>query len=354
MCADFASGLRSLRIVSLRTLQRLALTIETRTLLLTGANGSGKTTLLEAVYVLARGRTFRSTKVGPLTTLGASCTRIDAIFQTPDYDRIRLRYVKDGATVSRAIQPPSASLYVKLIGENAQHLLDGEPNLRRRFLDWNVFQAAPQFATIHAEFTRVLMQRNAAIRAGGGQRSVWDRTFIELAEALDYQRCAFIQDWRARFLEYRTAYPFLNGAELHYRRGWPDNQELSDALVAVAEPELKRGYTLAGPSRADFRVTVGDERRGFSRGQTKLIVALLQLAAESVQQARGRTPAIWLLDDLEAELDRALAEQLWRTFEATPNPILATRVATTGDPGVFGDTPSLTLVHMPIVAARIN
>lgn len=348
--------LRSLRIESLRNIRRLDISIQTRTLLLTGANGAGKTTILEAIYMLARGRTFRGTKAGPLTTQGDSYTRIEGVYQPSNHHALRLRYVKEGTTVSRDIHPPlcpetgeadwRSPLQVKLVGENAQILLDGEPSLKRRFLDWNVFHVEHRFAQIHKDFTRVLMQRNAAIRSGGGQHKLWDRSFIELAELLERQRALFHAEWRACFLELCEDYPFLRAADLYYRRGWPDSRDLGETLASLTDQELARGYTLAGPSRADFRVEPGEGRRGFSRGQAKIVVALLQLAAERVHRTHGRESVIWLLDDLEAELDRAQAKRLWNAFGATGNQVIATRVATDGDPGIFGDTESLTMLHV--------
>ena len=354
---DPEPGLRSLRIESLRNIRRLDLAPDTRTLLLTGGNGAGKTSILEAIYLLARGRTFRGTKAGPLTTQGESYTRVEGRYQPSDRDVVRLRYVKEGATAVRDIHPPRwaetggaaywrSPLQVKLIGENAQILLDGDPSLRRRFLDWNVFHVEHRFAQVQKDFTRVLMQRNAAIRSGGSQLGLWDRRFIALAESVDRQRAAFHAEWRTCFLDLCGDYPFLHGTDLRYRRGWPDGRELGETLVALADQELARGYTLAGPSRADFRIDPGEGRRGFSRGQTKMVVALLQLAAERVHRAHGREPVIWLLDDLEAELDRTLAVRLWSAFGATGNQVIATRVATDGDPGIFGDTESLTMFHV--------
>ncbi|MCK7575546.1 MAG: AAA family ATPase [Chromatiales bacterium] len=265
---DPEPGLRSLRIESLRNIRRLDLALDTRTLLLTGANGAGKTSVLEAIYLLARGRSFRGTKAGPLTTQGESYTRIEGVYQPSDRDAVRLRYVKEGATASRDIQPPlwpesggadwRSPLQVKLVGENAQILLDGEPSLRRRFLDWNVFHVEQRFAQIHKDFTRVLMQRNAAIRSGGGRHGLWDRSFIDLAESMNRRRALFHAEWRACFLELGEGYPFLRAADLHYRRGWPDGRDLGETLASLADQELARGYTLAGPSRADFRVEPGE------------------------------------------------------------------------------------------------
>jgi DNA replication and repair protein RecF len=44
-------------------------------------------------------------------------------------------------------------------------------------------------------------------------------------------------------------------------------------------------------------------------------VCLLQLAAERVHRGKGLSPSLWLLDDIDAELDTATGDRLWRLFD---------------------------------------
>src|ERR1700683_2752927 len=53
-------SLAELRLEDLRCLPRAQLTLHPRLNLITGDNGSGKTSLLEAIYLLGRGRSFRT------------------------------------------------------------------------------------------------------------------------------------------------------------------------------------------------------------------------------------------------------------------------------------------------------
>ena len=49
-----------LRVQDLRCLAQVQLTLHPRLNLLAGENGSGKTSILEAIYLLGRGRSFRT------------------------------------------------------------------------------------------------------------------------------------------------------------------------------------------------------------------------------------------------------------------------------------------------------
>lgn len=346
-----AIGLCWLKIESLRNLSWIELAIESPVLVVTGANGSGKTSLLEAVYLLARGRSFRGSKAGPLIRRGSAYTRIEGLYRRPGAPPLRICYRRDASGAVHEIQPPPSDPHrtpfpVKLIGENAQWLIEGEPELRRRFLDWNALQLEPRLAEIQRDFQRVLMQRNAALRSGRDQQRPWDPAFVALSESLDDQRRRFYGLWRAEFRKLCAAYPFLKDADLRYDRGWPKDRHLGEVLKGLAEQEQARGYTLAGPSRADCWVETGPGVAGLSRGQAKAVVVLLQLAAERVHQAHGCPPALWLLDDLEAELDGALASRLWADIQSAGGQVIATRVGQEGGLGVFAQGQAVSLVRL--------
>src|SRR3984957_19937768 len=53
-------NLAELRLEDVRCLRSAALSLHPRLNLISGDNGSGKTSLLEAIYVLGRGRSFRT------------------------------------------------------------------------------------------------------------------------------------------------------------------------------------------------------------------------------------------------------------------------------------------------------
>src|ERR1700691_1738345 len=65
-------SLAELRLEDLRCLHSAALTLHSRLNLITGDNGSGKTSVLEAIYLLGRGRSFRTRHTEQLIRHGQS------------------------------------------------------------------------------------------------------------------------------------------------------------------------------------------------------------------------------------------------------------------------------------------
>ncbi|NCC23428.1 MAG: DNA replication and repair protein RecF, partial [Alphaproteobacteria bacterium] len=315
--------LLTLRIRNLRNLRNLDLDLResSQRVLLTGANGAGKTTLLEAIYLLARGRSFRGRKAGSLTTDGERRTLIEGRFREVDsssdsilvFERSGRGSLRRYNSVVMGSLPPSESpLRVKLVGENPQMLLEGDPTLRRGLLDWNVFHVEHQLGRLRADLRRVLAQRNAALREGGARVSAWDPAFVDLSNQMTGKRMAFLDRWRTQFRSLADDFAFLDGCDLFFERGWPKDSELLSILERGRSAEIQRGQTLAGAHRADFRINHDGSPSRLSRGQAKVAVCLLQLAAERVHRMAGLAPSLWLLDDVDAELDKASADRLWR------------------------------------------
>ncbi|RNE92016.1 DNA replication/repair protein RecF [Marichromatium sp. AB31] len=333
--------LRTLRVVHLRRCREVALETAAPVVVITGCNGAGKTTLLEAVYLLARGRSFRGRKAGPMTTRGERGTLVEGRCEADAPDGRLLRYRRDHHGREHSLDglpwPPAGDqrpLRIKLIGENAQSLLEGDPALRRTFLDWNLFHVEPRLGALRRELSRVQQQRNAVLRRGGGRElAVWDRALSELGERIDHQRQTFFTRWRTRFHELAATFPFLDASDLVFARGWSAQQSLAEAIVTARRAELSRGHTLIGPGRAEFQLERDGARLALSRGQAKVVVCLLQLAAEQVHRDQGLAPALWLLDDIEAELDAHTLERLWGLIGQRDGQCILTRVATAPDPG---------------------
>ncbi|NKN34113.1 DNA replication/repair protein RecF [Marichromatium bheemlicum] len=349
-----ACPLRTLRVVHLRRCREVAIATAAPVVVLTGGNGAGKTTLLEAVYLLARGRSFRGRKAGPMTTRGERGTLVEARCDADAPDGHLLRYRRDHHGREHSLDgrpwPPPGSvrpLRIKLIGENAQSLLEGDPALRRTFLDWNLFHVEPRLGALRRELSRVQQQRNAALRRGGGRElTVWDQALGALGERIDDLRQAFFAHWHARFQQLTAAFPFLDDCELRLARGWPMTQSLAEAIAAARPGELARGHTLVGPGRADVQLTRDGARLALSRGQAKVVVCLLQLAAEQVHRDQGLAPALWLLDDLEAELDARTLARLWEVIGQREGQCLLTRVATAADPGPYTHPDTRLVFHV--------
>ena len=63
--------LRRVQVTDFRCLRQADLDLDSRFTLISGPNASGKTSVLEAIYVLGRGRSFRTRRLEPLIRAGA-------------------------------------------------------------------------------------------------------------------------------------------------------------------------------------------------------------------------------------------------------------------------------------------
>src|ERR1700726_1047807 len=77
-------SLRRVQVTDFRCLQSATLELDPRFTLISGANASGKTSLLEAIYVLGRGRSFRTRRLEHLIRHGAERFVVFGEVETPD------------------------------------------------------------------------------------------------------------------------------------------------------------------------------------------------------------------------------------------------------------------------------
>jgi len=283
--------------------------------LISGPNGSGKTSLLEAIHTLSLGRSFRGSQPTELIRRGNDDLLI----------RAHLRETAGGSREHRlALQRDRKGLALRLDGENADRLSElarllpvlalhpqsddlvlGSPDHRRRFIDRIGFYVRPDFFDLHRDFLRALRQRNALLKRGR-REPTWDELFLRTAEQLEQARRDVLEQLTAAG---RQLMPRLfPGGEvsLDYLPGYRQGTDLAEALEQGAEREAQMQSTLVGPHRADLRIRIDnmEARHVASRGQIKMLVALLHLAGlERMREARGE-PAVILFDDLASELDR--------------------------------------------------
>jgi DNA replication and repair protein RecF len=279
-----------------------------------GPNGSGKTSLLEAIYILGRARSFRSTLAGQVIRfqqdellvtgkLGQGSHVVSACVRLGRRQRDILlagTKVQTSAELIRAfpvllIEPPSSGL------------LDGAPKPRRQFLDWGAFHLDSRFLEHWRSYARALEQRNALLRSGDCRSiEIWNQELSRYGTIVASARNAYAE----RLLPYFQAASqhFLGDRifELRTAAGWNTDKPLADILQQDLALDLRDGYTHAGPHKGDFSI-IADGRAAkhyLSRGQMKLLVfALLLAQAHLLEETLGNQGCV-LIDDLASELDK--------------------------------------------------
>jgi DNA replication and repair protein RecF len=305
-------SLAHLTVSNLRSIEHAELDVSPGLTLIWGDNGSGKTSLLEAIFLLGRGRSFRTRNNERLIQRGKDHLRVIGRIRDAQGQTFVLGFeATQTATTARIAGRPAQSLAelsnafpVQVIDPGVHRLVEEGGYRRRRWMDWAVFHVEPQFIDTWLRYTRALKQRNAALKIETTQAVVWDPELARLGELIAESRQRFM----TRLQPYwREAVAALSGLEvdLHYLRGWGQDQTLLEALTASRARDEARHLTHAGPHRADIAVRLHGRpaREILSRGQQKLVAVAMTVAQLRLLQDLTQTTPTLLLDDPAAELD---------------------------------------------------
>jgi DNA replication and repair protein RecF len=309
--------LGELTLRDLRCIEQAELSLHPGRNLVWGGNGSGKTSLLEGIFLLGRGRSFRTRNSERLVRHGQG--RLVVFGRTensgPDaggfvhavgveVDRREGTRARIDAAAVGSLADLSRVFPVQVIDPEIHKLIEEGGRRRRRWLDWAVFHVEPQFADWWVRYGRAVRQRNAALRVRGGGTKPWDVEVAALGERISEARRGVVEQMQPYWREVVAGLACPVG-ELQYFRGWGAQHSLAEALEASRARDELRGLTHMGPHRADVLIRVGGRlaREVLSRGQQKLMAVALTLAQlRLLREVSGTTPTL-LLDDPSAELD---------------------------------------------------
>ncbi|MDP9088585.1 MAG: DNA replication/repair protein RecF [Pseudomonadota bacterium] len=340
-------SLSRLQVTDFRCLQSAQIELDRRFTLISGPNASGKTSLLEAIYVLGRGRSFRTRRLDHLIRNGAErfvvFGEVDTINRCiplgVEGSRTGIRARIDGDTPS-SLAELALQLPVQIIDPEVHHLIEEGPARRRRFLDWGMFHVEQSFVGHWRRYQQALKQRNAALKSRQPRSvvSVWDSDLLRSGELLSEARSRYVATLSPVA---KAIGENLLGMELAlgYRPGWSKDLTMSEALTQSWNHDMEAGATQIGPHRAELAIrldgaTVKDR---VSRGQQKLLAAALLIAQLKLFPENSSVQPSLLLDDPAAELDDERLAGLIREVSAQSVQLVVTTLhsefAAFGSPG---------------------
>ena len=325
-----ADRLRNLKVVRLSL--RAGLTV------LVGRNGQGKSSILEAAYLLGTGRSFRTSRIeelvswtgGPLRVAGSVTSRLGtteiAVLADPGVRSL----VVDGREVE--MEGLLGRLDIVALTAERMQVLRGGPDERRRFLDRGVIGLEPAFLRVLGRYRRLVLERNALLRAAAHRRpaedelAAWDERVVAAGTDVHRGRREYTARLAARMGEVsRLLFPDSPGLTLRYRPSPTEAAEADPADFAAVfataitrgrRRDLAIGHTCRGPHRDDLTVELDgvDLRQTGSAGQVRSAMVGLKLGKLSLLRERRSEVPVFLMDDFDSDLDevrlRAVAEHL--------------------------------------------
>ena len=325
-------SLAELRIENLRCIETAALEFSPELNLIAGENGAGKTSILEAIFLLGRGRSFRTRSSEKLIRHGQP--KLVVYGRTDDMPpkHAGIEIASDGGTRARINGQNAASLLelsgvvpVQAIDPEIHKLVDQGPERRRRWLDWLVFHVEPSFAVHWSRYNRALKQRNAALKSGAAVIDAWDKELVINGVAITQARQRSLERLLPRLKQTFERFGALD-VSAGFSSGWSAECSFEEALRSHRDRDRQRGTTTAGPHRADVTLRRAHRaaRETLSRGQQKLTaVAMIITPLQLLQDEQGMR-AVLLLDDPAAELDDRNLQRLFAELSSLRCQMIAT------------------------------
>ena len=284
-----------------------------------GDNGAGKTTVLESVFLVGRGRSFRSASLDTLIQhdverlsvaidLETRATLDSILVSKPRRHPLTVQI--NGQSSSR-LSDAASRLPLQLFTPNVSELVFAGPAERRRYLDWGLFHVEHRYHALARDYNRALRQRNAWLRdiqrTKGRGLDPWAEVLQELAIEVDAFRRAYCVELFEAIRATAKSLDIGVDPDFSYQEGWKAQEgvSFSELLQETIAGDVKSGSTRIGPHRADVGVKAGGHDAGLmlSRGQAKLVAIAMKVAqVELLQRKTGKQSTV-LFDELIAELD---------------------------------------------------
>jgi DNA replication and repair protein RecF len=312
-----------------------------------GHNGQGKTNWLEAIHTLSRTKSFRTPRLQESIRFGENAAFVQGQVSTGTDLHRELRVTLKENTKSIWIngkREPLASylghLQVFAFTADQLEVVRGMPEARRNFLDRGVFSLRPAYVHTVSDYNKVIKQKNRILQDSLERElrleetadllAPWNDQLVELGAEIHQARTDYTERINAA-LE-RTLF---EPAEMHvsYSSTLEGKGDIGDYEPLLKErlrlrlpAEAASGRTLIGPHKDDLSIHLGGrETRVYgSSGQQRSALLLLDLAAISVYNSWHDDYPLFLVDDVDAELDEKRIRRLLEYLEGRTQTFITT------------------------------
>jgi len=303
-----------------------------------GNNGQGKTNWLEAIYLLARTKSFRTQRLQETIRFGEELAVVRGTVVTgSDLQRdLQISLHDNSKTIFVNSKRETLARYITQLQAFSFTAADlevvrGLPEARRRFLDRGISSLKPAYLKTISDYGKVLKQKNRVLQLANENElgpdkvedllAPWNEQLVRLGGLIHKAREEYVAGLNAvleRQLFERRELTTRYVSSLENKDDLSDYESLLRSRIAVRmATEVAAGHALIGPHRDDLEIHLdGREIRIYgSSGQQRSALLLLDLAAISLYNSSSNDQPVFLIDDVDAELDERRIRHLLEYLE---------------------------------------
>ncbi len=303
-----------------------------------GNNGQGKTNWLEAIHVLARTKSFRTQRLQESIKFGEHVATVRGTLTAGlDFER-ELQVTLNENTKSIFVNQKREALtrylsQLQVFSFTAADLdvVRGLPEARRRFLDRGISSLRPAYLQTIADYSKVIRQKNKILQLASESEfslekttdllAPWNDQLATLAEQIHRQREDYVAGLNGALERQLFDRRNLTARYMSSLEGKGDLSAyaslLRERMTVRLQAEVAAGHALIGPHRDDLEILLdGREIRVYgSAGQQRSTLLLLDLAAISLYNLASNDHPVFIIDDVDAELDEGRIRHLLEYLE---------------------------------------
>ena len=303
-----------------------------------GNNGQGKTNWLEAIHILARTRSFRTQRLQESIKFGEHIATIRGTVTAGLHFGRELQVTLNENTKSIFVNQKREALtrylsQLQVFSFTAADLdvVRGLPEARRRFLDSGISSLRPSYVQTITDYGKVLKQKNKILQVASESEfslektadllAPWNDQLATLAEQIHRQREDYVAGLNRAMEQQLFDRRHLSTRYMSSLEGKGDLTAydclLRERMAVRLQAEVAAGHALIGPHRDDLEILLdGREIRVYgSSGQQRSTLLLLDLAAISLYNLALNDHPVFIIDDVDAELDEGRIRNLLEYLE---------------------------------------
>ena len=326
--------IKELRLINHRNYDDEFIEFHDNTNILVGKNAQGKTNLLEAIYIAARGYSFKSIKETELINFDKNEMYLKAVILSKNKRKnveIKLsrNYNKQIKIndVDVNVSEMKSQFGVVLFAPEEILIIKETPSLRRKFIDDIISNNDIAYKIYLNNYNNIRRQKNLLLKNPAKNKYFEQMLKSYNAKLVEYG--AKIGIYRYKYLNILKKYAKEFHSELTsskedldiiYEYNFAEKlddltnieKQYHDILLDKKQSEIERYQSLYGPHKDEiiFLINGKDVKNYASQGQQRTVMLSLKLAEAKLIEVLTSTNPILMWDDVFSELDNTRASLL--------------------------------------------